>query len=90
MCVFRFKLWWMTQRMGTSGQDIPFETQFLIVEGNDGSNFDQDNHENSALYVVFLPILEGDFRAVLQGNSNDELEICLESGMSILIYSFLG
>lgn len=90
MCVFRFKLWWMTQRMGTSGQDIPFETQFLIVEGNDGSNFDQDNRKNSALYVVFLPILEGDFRAVLQGNSNDELEICLESGMSILIFSFLG
>ncbi|KAK4341952.1 hypothetical protein RND71_037768 [Anisodus tanguticus] len=80
MCGFRFKLWWMTQRMGTSGQDIPFETQFLIVEGHDGSNFDQNNQENSALYVVFLPILEGDFRAVLQGNSNNELEICLESG----------
>ncbi|MCD7450565.1 flavodoxin-like fold protein [Datura stramonium] len=80
MCVFRFKLWWMTQRMGTSAQDIPFDTQFLVVEGNDGSNFDQNNKENSALYVVFLPILEGDFRAVLQGNSNDELEICLESG----------
>jgi len=85
MCGFRFKLWWMTQRMGTSGQDIPFETQFLIVEGNDGSNFDQNNQQNSALYVVFLPILEGDFRAVLQGNSNDELEICLESGMDITI-----
>lgn len=74
--------------MGTSGRDIPFETQFLIVEGNDDSNFDQDNQQNPALYVVFLPILEGDFRAVLQGNSNDELEICLESGMDILIFSF--
>ncbi|KAH6778655.1 seed imbibition 1 [Perilla frutescens var. frutescens] len=80
MCVFRFKLWWMTQRMGSSGQEIPFETQFLIVEGRDGSHFGEDEKEQSSLYVVFLPILEGDFRAVLQGNANNELEICLESG----------
>ncbi|XP_075487607.1 putative galactinol--sucrose galactosyltransferase 1 [Primulina tabacum] len=80
MCVFRFKLWWMTQRMGNNGKDIPFETQFLIVEGRDGSNFGAESSEQSSLYVVFLPILEGDFRAVLQGNANNELEICLESG----------
>lgn len=80
MCVFRFKLWWMTQRMGSSGQEIPFETQFLIVEGRDGSHFGEDDKEQSAQYIVFLPILEGDFRAVLQGNANNELEICLESG----------
>ncbi|XAR56837.1 hypothetical protein NMG60_11037458 [Bertholletia excelsa] len=84
MCVFRFKMWWMTQRMGNSGKDIPFETQFLIVEAHDGSHFGTENEDvsadQSALYTVFLPILEGDFRAVLQGNANDELEICLESG----------
>lgn len=82
--MFRFKLWWMTQRMGSCGQDIPFETQFLIIEGQDGSHFGEGNEDGvdeSALYVVFLPILEGDFRAVLQGNEHDELEICLESGM---------
>ncbi|XP_065861871.1 probable galactinol--sucrose galactosyltransferase 1 [Euphorbia lathyris] len=77
MCVFRFKLWWMTQRMGTWGEDIPFETQFLLVEAQDGSNFEG---EKSSVYTVFLPILEGDFRAVLQGNDRNELEICLESG----------
>lgn len=76
MCVFRFKMWWMTQRMGTCGQDVPFETQFLIVEALEG----QDGADQSPIYVVFLPILEGDFRAVLQGNANNELEICLESG----------
>lgn len=27
-----------------------------------------------------MPLLEGDFRAVLQGNVANELEICLESG----------
>ena len=59
--------------MGSSGRDIPVETQFLIVEAADGD-------EQSAVYTVFLPILEGSFRAVLQGNADDELEICLESG----------
>lgn len=85
LSVFRFKLWWMTQRIGTCGQDIPPETQFLIVETNDGSHFGEDNEvadgcHQSPLYTVFLPILEGDFRAVIQGNTNNELEICLESG----------
>nr|GMD57930.1 probable galactinol--sucrose galactosyltransferase 1 [Ipomoea batatas] len=79
MCSFRFKMWWMTQRMGTCGQDIPFETQFMIVEGHEASQFEETD-EGSALYVVFLPILEGDFRAVIQGNADNELEICLESG----------
>ncbi|XP_068636675.1 probable galactinol--sucrose galactosyltransferase 1 [Aristolochia californica] len=83
MCLFRFKIWWMTQRMGSSGKDIPFETQFLIVEGRDGSHFGEEGEVSkgeSAVYAVFFPLLEGAFRAVLQGNSNNELEICLESG----------
>lgn len=75
MCVFRFKLWWMTQRMGNSGKDIPMETQFLLVEANQPSP--DDSH---ACYVVLLPLLEANFRAVLQGNPNNQLEICLESG----------
>lgn len=72
--------------MGTCGQDIPFETQFLLVEAQSGSHFDDgspgDVSNESSLYAVFLPILEGDFRAVLQGNELNELEICLESGKS--------
>lgn len=70
--------------MGTSGKDIPFETQFLVVEICDETHLeDGDKDEaqhNSAVYVVFLPTLEGDFRAVLQGNEQNEIEICLESG----------
>ncbi|KAI4366218.1 hypothetical protein MLD38_022122 [Melastoma candidum] len=84
MCLFRFKLWWMTQRMGNCGKDIPFETQFMIVEARDGSHLGTSGasgeDDQTALYVVFLPILEGDFRAVLQGNEHNEMEICLESG----------
>lgn len=67
--------------MGNCGQDIPFETQFLIVEARDGSHFDEGSEQQSSLYAVFLPLLEGNFRAVLQGNERNEIEICLESGM---------
>jgi raffinose synthase len=80
MCTFRFKMWWMTQRMGSLGREIPFETQFLIVEGVDGSQIAGDGAEQPVVYTVFLPVLEGSFRAVLQGNADDELEICLENG----------
>ncbi|KAG8371935.1 hypothetical protein BUALT_Bualt12G0014500 [Buddleja alternifolia] len=78
MCLFRFKLWWMTQRMGTCGKDIPLETQFMLVESKDTS--EGGNEGAPTIYTVFLPVLEGQFRAVLQGNDNNELEICLESG----------
>lgn len=84
MSVFRFKLWWMTQRIGTCGQDVPFETQFLIIEGRDGLDCGQESELE--MFIVLLPILEGDFRAVLQGNANNDLEICLESGK---LHSFI-
>ncbi|KAM3285493.1 putative galactinol-sucrose galactosyltransferase 6 [Capsicum chacoense] len=84
---FRFKLWWMAQKMGDKGSEIPMETQFLLVETKDGSHLQSSNNKNNyddnnndVLYVVFLPLIEGSFRAVLQGNPEDELELCLESG----------
>nr|XP_004508462.1 probable galactinol--sucrose galactosyltransferase 6 isoform X2 [Cicer arietinum] len=77
MACFRFKLWWMAQKMGDKGSEIPLETQFLLVETKDGSHLES----NSIIYTVFLPLIEGSFRACLQGNaSNDKLELCLESG----------
>ena len=69
----------MTQRMGTCGKDVPLETQFMLIESKDdteGSNQD----DTPTIYTVFLPLLEGQFRAVLQGNDKNEIEICLESG----------
>jgi raffinose synthase len=73
----------MTQRMGSYGKDVPFETQFLLVEGSEGSPLSTDVADGigePTIYIVFLPLLEGSFRAVLQGNENNELEISLESG----------
>eukprot|EP00850_Spirogloea_muscicola_P024058 SM000430S15905 [mRNA] locus=s430:25035:31120:- [translate_table: standard] len=79
MACFRFKLWWMTQAMGSSGKQLPLETQFLLVESEvDKANVGADVGE--VMYTVFLPQLDGAFRASLQGNLDDEVEICLESG----------
>ncbi|XP_057537413.1 probable galactinol--sucrose galactosyltransferase 6 isoform X2 [Amaranthus tricolor] len=82
MACFRFKLWWMAQKMGDKGGDIPLETQFLLVETKEGSHIESDDGDeaNQIIYAVFLPLIEGSFRACLQGNTQDELELCLESG----------
>ncbi|MED6168058.1 putative galactinol--sucrose galactosyltransferase 6 [Stylosanthes scabra] len=84
MACFRFKLWWMAQKMGDKGRDIPLETQFLLVETKDGSHLESDDGDetNQIVYTVFLPLIEGSFRACLQGNHRDELELCIESGDS--------
>ncbi|KAH7688526.1 raffinose synthase protein [Dioscorea alata] len=71
MASFRFKLWWMAQRMGDRGRDVPLETQFLLLESKD---------EDEIVYLVLLPLVEGQFRACLQGNAMDELELFMESG----------
>lgn len=78
MCCFRFKLWWMTQRMGSCGKDIPLETQFMLLESKD--EVEGNGDDAPTVYTVFLPLLEGQFRAVLQGNEKNEIEICFESG----------
>lgn len=61
--------------MGTCGKDVPLETQFMLVESKE-----EDDPNSPTIYTVFLPLLEGQFRAVLQGNDKNEVEICLESG----------
>jgi hypothetical protein len=67
----------MTQRMGVSGRDVPLETQFMLVEVPASGDGDDDA---GPVYLVMLPLLEGQFRAALQGNERDELQICIESG----------
>ncbi|VAI83170.1 unnamed protein product [Triticum turgidum subsp. durum] len=79
MACFRFKMWWMAQRMGDKGGDVPHETQFLLVESRaPGTGWE----EEETSYVVFLPLVEGAFRASLQGGGagGDELQLCVESG----------
>lgn len=66
--------------MGNCGKDVPLETQFMLVESKDDTEGGEGNNDVPTIYTVFLPLLEGQFRAVLQGNEKNELEICLESG----------
>ncbi|KAL5985742.1 putative galactinol--sucrose galactosyltransferase 6 [Asimina triloba] len=81
LACFRFKLWWMAQKMGDLGRDVPLETQFLLLETKDGTPLESPAAgENPTVYTVFLPLTDGPFRACLQGNPQDELELCLESG----------
>lgn len=53
----------------------------MLVESKDGCEGERE--DRPTIYTVFLPLLEGQFRAVLQGNQRNELEICLESGKFI-------
>ncbi|CAA2972149.1 probable galactinol--sucrose galactosyltransferase 6 [Olea europaea var. sylvestris] len=85
LACFRFNLWWMTQKMSDKGRDIPMETQFLLLESKNGSS---DNNE--IIYTVILPLVEGPFKASLQGNDKDEVELCLESGDMKTVGSVFG
>lgn len=68
----------MIPRVGKSGKDIPVETQMLLLEANEEPSSEEPS--GKIAYVLFLPLLDGEFRSSLQGNSADELEVCVETG----------
>lgn len=65
--------------MGNSASDIPIETQMLLLE------VEATSDAASTSYILFLPVLDGEFRSSLQGNSSNELEFCVESGKTLII-----
>lgn len=68
--------------MGTTASDIPVETQFLLVQtpGDAGS---ESPASKETVYTVFLPVLEGAFRASLSGSPSEELNLIVESGKQV-------
>ncbi|XP_040988889.1 probable galactinol--sucrose galactosyltransferase 2 [Juglans microcarpa x Juglans regia] len=83
LSLFRVKLWWMIPRVGKSGCEIPMETQMLLLEARQVSVLNNEtssdlNTENT--YILFLPVLDGQFRTSLQGTPENELQFCIESG----------
>ncbi|XP_048329822.2 probable galactinol--sucrose galactosyltransferase 2 [Ziziphus jujuba] len=86
-CLFRFKLWWMIPCFGELGGQVPAETQMLLLEVRDKSSVHEEITSNTepngggeTFYVLLLPILDGQFRASLQGTVTNELELNVESG----------
>ncbi|KAH7528424.1 galactinol--sucrose galactosyltransferase [Ziziphus jujuba] len=74
MSIFRFKVWWTTHWIGNSGNDVENETQMMILEKNDLGR----------PYVLLLPLIEGPFRASLQHGVEDNVDICVESGSTLV------
>ncbi|KAF9626629.1 hypothetical protein IFM89_037422 [Coptis chinensis] len=72
MSIFRFKVWWTTHWVGNNGSDVEYETQVMIL----------DKPDYGGPYVLFLPLIEGPFRASLQPDDNDNVDICVESGFT--------
>ncbi|XP_021292513.1 galactinol--sucrose galactosyltransferase-like [Herrania umbratica] len=71
MSHFRFKVWWSTHWVGSSGKDVENDTQMMML----------DKNESGRPYVLLLPLLEGPFRASLQpGVGDHNVDICVESG----------
>lgn len=77
MSIFRFKVWWTTHWVGSNGRDLEHETQMVMLKKSDSGR----------PYVLLLPIIEGSFRASLQPGSDDNIDICVESGSSKVIGS---
>ena len=67
-CCHRYEPFWMTAKAGTRGGDVPPETQYLLAEREDG------------VCVLFVPLLDGAFRASLQGSGETGLELVAETG----------
>ena len=59
----------MGPAFGKSAKDIPLDTQFLLVEVQEGGP-----------YALVLPLLDGDFRASLVGSRKNEIVCHQESG----------
>ncbi|KAI3915228.1 hypothetical protein MKX01_035487 [Papaver californicum] len=79
MSIFRFKVWWTTHWVGNKGSDLEHETQMMLLE---------NDMYRSRPYVLLLPLIEGSFRGCLQpGKIDDGVDICMESGSSLVTKS---
>ncbi|EXB93570.1 hypothetical protein L484_014562 [Morus notabilis] len=79
MSLFRFKLWWTTHWVGTTGNHVESETQFMMLDRDDAV---------SRPYLLLLPLIEGSFRASLQpGAVSDHVDVCVESGSTRVVSS---
>jgi raffinose synthase len=67
-CCHRYEPNWMKAAAGTRLAAVPIETQWLLIEREDGG------------CTLLVPLLDGDFRCSLQGSEGHGLELVAESG----------
>ncbi|KAK4794992.1 hypothetical protein SAY86_012986 [Trapa natans] len=77
--IFRFKTWWSTMWVGTTGSDIQMETQWVML-----------NVPEIGMYAVIVPVIEGSFRSALSPGADGHVMICAESGSSRIRASSFG
>ncbi|KAB5569533.1 hypothetical protein DKX38_003326 [Salix brachista] len=69
LSIFRFKTWWSTMWMGSSGSDLQMETQWVLF-----------NVPEIKSYVIIIPVIDGSFRSALHPGTDGHFMICAESG----------
>ncbi|XP_051127690.1 stachyose synthase-like [Andrographis paniculata] len=69
LSLFRFKTWWSTMWVGSSGSDLQMETQLLLLQLPELDS-----------YVLILPLIEGNFRSAIHPGSDNQVVLCVESG----------
>ncbi|XP_021904546.1 stachyose synthase [Carica papaya] len=69
LSIFRFKTWWSTQWVGTSGSDLQKETQWVLLDVPETGS-----------YLLILPIIDGQFRSSLHPGNGGHVLISVESG----------
>jgi len=74
----RQKLWWMSPDVGGVDDDIPKETQFLLMEAGEG------------VYVLMLPLVGTFFRTAIWGKGAGQLSVRIESGDPQVKTSFVS
>lgn len=77
LSIFRFKTWWSTLWVGSSGSHLQMETQWILLDVPEISS-----------YVLIVPIVEGKFRSALLPGTDGQVMICAESGSTQAKASF--
>ncbi|KAL1112689.1 hypothetical protein V6Z11_D02G142300 [Gossypium hirsutum] len=77
MSKFRFKLWWSTHWVGSSGKKMEYETPFMLL----------DKFDLGRPYVIMLPLIEGSFSTSLQPGVGDNV---YESSFKSCVYMHGG
>jgi len=97
LSLFRVKIWWMIPSLGRSASDVPKETQLLLLEAKEESSLEDELSSDSeelatdkTSYILFLPVLDGQFRATLQGTQSNQLQFCTESGCYFSFYYLIS